>query len=313
MQKIIVLVMSLFVMSSFANIFDYSKKDLKTYISIGGEARMMDVETINRNIFDLNSHSVLLSVDIDEEGKKQIDSLIPFIDITPNTVSQHKRFGDNNELLVPTANVEFGMLYKQLSVGFQFSFGMNNISKSPGGAFTYKSIPYAYKANIVTTNSSVRKHDASFRTMEFDLILGYLLLPQESAINVAPRIKAGFQSLDIMFPGNFGFSWNTTSDGSTDASKGVRPFIIDEREYNSLGYTISPEVEGSLKISDIFQLSASLGYRMSFFNQFKITQDKLTNYLWGDIDNSNHSYYGGLKFTVLIPSFNTKNRGKVNR
>ena len=97
MHKIIVLVMSLFVMSSFANIFDYSKKDLKTYISIGGEYRFMDVENINNSVFHRHTHYIRQDV-FDAEAKLIKDSLISYNDASPASFPTHNQFGDNNEV-----------------------------------------------------------------------------------------------------------------------------------------------------------------------------------------------------------------------
>jgi hypothetical protein len=315
--------MSLFVMNSFATIFDYSKKDLKTYISFGAEARMMDVEDINNHVFAINHTERWFVLDKDN---KPVDSLIQFHQLLPITSAQHSEFGSNNEAIVPTGTIEFGVIYKQLSVGFEFGLGFNQVSKSPGGNYNFESNG-SFATEVVLTEvpngtggvdtvetvnrspllTSVAKHDASFRTMDFNLTLGYLLLAQESFINVNPRVKAGWQSVDIIYTGNFGLAWNNSEEPA------LRPFYLKEREYNSLGYTVSPELEFSIKPNDIFQISATAGYRMSFFNQIKITQEDGTNYFWGGTDNQNHSFYAGAKFTILIPSFNTKNRGKVNR
>lgn len=291
-----------FALSSFAqsSYYLYDKAEIKPYFSIGGDYRFSKVSDIQRSVLGTR-YFITDDTLYAKGGAKASFSGVP---ITPGHGALNQGswgvFGESDVVNLPGIHLEAGALYHQWQFGAVLSHTFFLTSMAPASFMQVNLNGYYF--DTAATRPATYKLDlynAGFSITDYSLVAGFKLKPAESALNLGLRSLVGLSQVDVIFPA----AWILDYTGSTNTEAKLKYYQIDDQKYTSMGWHAGLELTPSLRMGSL-ELSGALGYKLTTYDRFRVTQEAKIIYLTGSDSRDLSNYYGSVRLSYILPSLN---------
>jgi hypothetical protein len=257
----------------------YLKEKIKPFFSVKGDVRMWDDEFIDY------TNGILFERGW---GNTRADSSF----MLDRSLSQYGLFESQDIGM----HFEAGVQYEQLVTWMDINWTMPQTSEKPADENTF--------------GGALR--DVKFFTYGADFMVGYMLAPPSSRINLIPAVGGGFSLYNVKFASNYEIYYG--GDGTDD---NLKPYFIQDRYYSTLGKTINAELELRLNLASGLSVGGYGGYRFGFYDGIVIErsdrEDPHMTYFIGSTSFSGHAYFFGGKLTYTLPSIMEKEAEKFRK
>lgn len=250
----------------------YDKSRVKGFISLKGDYRQMNDEGMD-NLNDLLFESNWSVYARDSLGQPD-PTLGRFV---PDT--QVRRFGRFEPQTIGLG-VEVGAQYQKLMTWVDVHFMPSQVSPAPAA----------------TTDHGAPLWDVEWFSYGADWMWGWMLAPENSAINLIPSVGFGFSLLNVHFASSYELNYSNAESAQ------LKPYSLENTVYSTFGKSFNTELELRFTTGVGISLGGYAGYRVLRYDEFVLEEDGENRYIVGDPDQNHDSWFVGGKVTYTMPS-----------
>ena len=269
----------------------YAKDQVKAFFSVKAQYEQLSSSAISAiNYMAFGSGWGFASIGKDSLGNADTTWY------QDSRLRHYNQFGNN----IMGLGLEFGGQYHQLITWLDVSFMPNQVSPVPTLTGT-QAQPYAKYGDSLPSLT-----DVEWNRYGFDLMLGYMLAPPTSPINIIPSLGVGFNLLNVQFASSYTLAYGNAPDAN------MADYSLGRRFYSDFGKDLVAQLELRFNLGVGISVGAYAGYKWIWYDRF-IAETGSTSIYFLDATSefSGDSWYLGGKVTYTLPSlFETKQKEK---
>lgn len=278
--------------------FLYDKNDLSFYFTIGGDLTFSYADDIDQVL--LGSNEYISNYEGDRYiGKTKLSAKdIVFQTIDPNHSSFASDYIFKGYANMKGFNFEVGANLNQAQFGFAVahSLFLTSLAPTKGKVATFAGVSRDTLGTPIPWEF-VPFYDAGFSITDFSFVSGYRLLEKNSVLNLTLRALAGITHVDA----KVNAAWQMPNYSTLPDN--IKNYRLEDRTYSNVTWHTGAEIVPSIKFNKI-ELSAAAGYKFTRFDEFVIGANEDVRYLYGYNNMNLDHFYGSVRLTYALPSFN---------
>lgn len=251
----------------------YNKNQVRGFIAFKGDFRQLDEQAV-KNINDIMFNN---AIGFNEEVTVKAPSGESVTSLEYQTDLNQRNYGKFNDKIIGL-NTEIGAQYHQFMTWFDINFMPTQISKKP------KSLGSSYR-------------DVKWFRYGFDWMFAWMLLQEDSPLNLIPAAGVGLSLQNFSFANNFEYPLDSDEEllGRTGGT-------LQNRYYSRFGSAINTQIELRFNLG-FMALGAYAGARFVSYDDLVFETKQDTRFvLNNEADDNGNEYFVGGKLTIMFTS-----------